>query len=168
MGLDQYLEARQYVSRKVYNKEAQDYEANPRYETLVADNFPKGLSKFADFAGGSVSMVVGKWRKANQIHRWFVENIQDGEDDCGEYMVTQEELGELGLIIDQILDVPAGTEERIAVAEELLPVEQGFFFGSYEYGEYYFEQLEYTLQLIKHLAQSEDFDKLSFYYSSSW
>ena len=25
---------------------------------------------------------VGYWRKANQIHNWFVENVQDGEDDC--------------------------------------------------------------------------------------
>lgn len=25
---------------------------------------------------------VGYWRKANQIHRWFVDNVQDGDDDC--------------------------------------------------------------------------------------
>lgn len=39
---------------------------------------------------------VGYWRKANHIHNWFVENVQDGEDDCryhGE--VTKEDLEEL-------------------------------------------------------------------------
>jgi hypothetical protein len=24
---------------------------------------------------------VGYWRKANAIHRWFVEHVQDGNDD---------------------------------------------------------------------------------------
>ena len=35
---------------------------------------------------------VGYWRKANQIHKWFVDNVQDGVDDCGEYKVTKEQL----------------------------------------------------------------------------
>ena len=25
---------------------------------------------------------VGYWRKANAIHKWFVDNVQDGNDDC--------------------------------------------------------------------------------------
>ena len=35
------------------------------------------------------------WRKANAIHKWFVENVQEGVDDCGEYEVTVEQLTEL-------------------------------------------------------------------------
>ena len=26
--------------------------------------------------------MVGYWRKQNAIHNWFVENVQDGIDDC--------------------------------------------------------------------------------------
>jgi hypothetical protein len=35
------------------------------------------------------------WRKANQIHKWFVDNVQDGVDDCKEYWVSEEKLQEL-------------------------------------------------------------------------
>ncbi len=35
---------------------------------------------------------VGYWRKANQIHNWFVKNVQGGVDDCGYYGVTKEKL----------------------------------------------------------------------------
>lgn len=28
---------------------------------------------------------AGYWRKANAIHRWFVDNVQHGDDDCREY-----------------------------------------------------------------------------------
>ncbi len=34
----------------------------------------------------------GYWRKANGIHAWFVQNVQEGEDDCKEYYVSQSKL----------------------------------------------------------------------------
>ena len=27
---------------------------------------------------------IASWRKANAIHKWFVDNVQDGVDDCGD------------------------------------------------------------------------------------
>ena len=35
------------------------------------------------------------WRKSNAIHNWFVNNIQDGKDDCGLYPVSKEKIKEL-------------------------------------------------------------------------
>jgi|1186.fasta_scaffold611083_1 hypothetical protein len=32
---------------------------------------------------------AGYWRKANPVHRWFVENVQHGEDDCRKYYVSR-------------------------------------------------------------------------------
>lgn len=40
-------------------------------------------------------LEIGYWGKANQIHNWFVENIQGGIDDCGDYPVTISQLDEL-------------------------------------------------------------------------
>ena len=28
---------------------------------------------------------IGYWRKSNQIHKWFVDNIQEGVDNCATY-----------------------------------------------------------------------------------
>lgn len=30
----------------------------------------------------SIWKEIGYWRKANHIHKWFVDCVQDGEDDC--------------------------------------------------------------------------------------
>ena len=43
----------------------------------------------------SKGVKVAYWRKANAIHGWFVDNIQDGVDDQNEYYVSKEKLEEL-------------------------------------------------------------------------
>ena len=101
------------------------------------------------------------WRKANHIHRWFVKNVQDGEDDCRPYYVSTEQLSELLDIVNQVL-------ENHDLAEELLPVQAGFFFGSNEYDEGYFDDLEYTRDALTKLLQPEFTGYWDFEYYSSW
>ena len=49
------------------------------------------------------------WRKANQIHNWFVENVQDGDDNCEEYDVTTSDIENLlakcKRVIDEVCEV---------------------------------------------------------------
>jgi len=47
-----------------------------------------------------------------------------------------------------------------------LPVTAGFFFGSNEYDEYYFEELKDTIKIIEKLEKMGS--EWSFVYSSSW
>lgn len=97
---------------------------------------------------------VGYWRKANQIHNWFVNNVQNGEDDCGSYEAPYEKLLELKKTCEEVL--------KTNNTDLLKPVE-GFFFGSTEIDEYYFDNLRETIRIIDSL------DKNSTYtYSSSW
>jgi cysteine desulfurase len=49
-----------------------------------------------------VSIVAVYWRKANQIHAWFVQNVQEGVDECERHWVPREKLVELR---DLCLDV---------------------------------------------------------------
>jgi hypothetical protein len=52
------------------------------------------------------------------------------------------------------------------MAEELLPNGEGFFFGSQEYDEYYFGDLQITVEMLnKALELPEMYD---LYYESSW
>ena len=32
--------------------------------------------------------TVCEWRKANAVHKWFVDHVQDGNDDCGCLLYT--------------------------------------------------------------------------------
>jgi hypothetical protein len=53
------------------------------------------------------------------------------------------------------------------LAEELLSPSQGFFFGSYEIDEWYWEQLEDTLMQLGRVLTTVPED-WSFAYQSSW
>jgi len=73
MGLDMYLNARCFL------RHGEDY-----FKKVVADQFPD--------IGMEVQEVIFEamyWRKANAIHRWFVENVQGGQDDCKPYYVFE-------------------------------------------------------------------------------
>ena len=137
------------------------------------------------------SRRIGYWRKANQIHKWFVDTVQDGNDDCGEYVVTRDNLMQLRDICYRIIAetklVDTGRTEQLwdvdlhkevekpvmvidddKLCEELLPTQDGFFFGSCEYDEWYFRDvLDTYTQLTKVLVET-DFDEDEIYYSSSW
>ena len=145
MGLDMYLYARQFAFKDFKNPEL--------YNKLVQE---------APFAldTASVQVQVAYWRKANQIHKWFVDHVQDGNDDCEEYRVTRDQLQ---LLLDNCKLVLINKEE----AKTLLPRQEGFFFGSYEYDELYWYDIQETIeQLEKVLSEyPEDWD---FQYQSSW
>jgi hypothetical protein len=102
------------------------------------------------------------WRKANAIHNWFVENVQGGEDDCGTYDVSKEQLQEL---------VAACKEEikNEGKTENLTPV-SGFFFGGTDKDEWYFDTLKETVKVLEEdLAQQEKYEQYDYYeYHSSW
>jgi hypothetical protein len=109
---------------------------------------------------------VGYWRKANQIHKWFVDNVQNGVDNCGEYLVKEDQLANLLETCKLILD------KDPSKASVRLPVQSGFFFGSTDYDQYYFKDLENTVKIIESLFE-KDLDGGSYlegdiYYSSSW
>ena len=101
------------------------------------------------------------WRKANQVHKWMVENVQHGEDNCGVYEVDINQLRELKDIVEEIIADPSK-------APDLLPTESGFFFGSQEYDEWYREDMELTLQNLNEMLEEYKSGPTRFFYTSSW
>jgi hypothetical protein len=104
---------------------------------------------------------VAYWRKANHIHKWFVDNVQGGVDDCGAYKVTQEQLIQLHNTCNEVLNNPN-------LAEQLLPTQPGFFFGGTDYYEWYYNDLRNTVQIIDEILEYKSYCLDDLYYSSSW
>jgi len=148
MGLDMYLKGKRYLSS--YFNEGDNEKASK-----IAELFP-------EINGQEIKEVMieaGYWRKANAIHKWFVDNVQEGEDDCGNYYVGREQLAELRELCQKVL------ADR-SLAAELLPPQSGFFFGGTDIDEYYFADLGQTIKIIDNaltLPESWDFE-----YHSSW
>lgn len=183
MGLDMYLSKRTYVQNW-------DHQA------------PKDRHKIVTKLGGRphptirperVSYIIEQvayWRKANAIHKWFVDNVQDGVDECQESYVTTEQLAELVGLCKQVLATvetvdgtlnvgtrftPEGGVEQLTqpgkqiaqagIAQELLPTQSGFFFGGTDYDEFYLDDLRSTVEQLEPLLAERDGD---FYYRASW
>ena len=101
---------------------------------------------------------AGYWRKANAIHKWFVDNIQDGVDDCRDAYVERRDL-------QTLLDLCRIVIIDKSKAEQLLPSSSGFFFGNTEYDEWYYNDIQNTIEILEKALEDEDGD---YYYSSSW
>ena len=155
MGLDQYLYAKQYLSPSAWRGE----EAKEQFDAVVNAVGATTLV-YQDLPSAQVEIKVGYWRKSNQIHQWFVANVQGGEDDCREYNVEREQLRELINLCKQV-------SENHDLAEELLPSQGGFFFGSTDYDEWYFGDIEETITMLEGVLK-ETPDNWDFYYQSSW
>jgi hypothetical protein len=153
MGLDMYL------SRKTYVKQWSHQKPEEQFEITIT----KGGKPYDGIDISNVTNIeeeVGYWRKANQIHRWFVENIQNGVDNCGEYSVSKGELEELRNICTEVLN-------DHSKAEELLPSASGFFFGNTDYDEWYYNDVEHTIEILDKILSESDGNQ-DIYYSSSW
>lgn len=118
--------------------------------------------------GSEDSFEVAYWRKANAIHKWFVDNVQEGKDDCGQYLVSRDALITLREACIQVLYDKQMHDGTIGLAEKLLPTQSGFFFGGTDYDDWYYENAEFTIESINKILEDPDFDQLEVYYSSSW
>lgn len=152
MGLDMYLYAKRYLSE--YGDE-EEKALQEEVSNIVQHKMPGRVCY--------ITTEVLYWRKANAIHNWFVKNVQDDEDDCREYYVPIDKLKELRDTLSEIL----ANKDKV---EELLPTIHGFFFGSADYDQWYFDEIQRTESVLTDVINSvvdNDYG-LSFYYQSSW
>lgn len=183
MGLDMNL------YRKIYVKNW-DHEED-KHKISIKRNKKEVSKNYIDT--NKITYIVeeaGYWRKANAIHKWFVENVQGDVDDCKPYYVDKENLEDLLKTVNIVL---AGSElidgeitngytfengkkipniekgkliKDSTLAEKYLPTGSGFFFGSTDYDEYYYNDLVETKKILEEaLSKEGDSD---FEYQSSW
>lgn len=183
-----------YAARRTYVKQWDHQPARERYSVKVT----RGGKPVTGIQPESISFVeeeVMYWRKANHIHGWFVANVQNGEDDCGRYEISTNQLRQLLDTCERVIEssrlvdgqVHAGTEwnaehpngrqiyepgkviEDPTVARELLPTQEGFFFGSQQYDERYLEDVVATCDWVRRMLDDEERGAPGYFvYSSSW
>lgn len=175
MGLDMFLNRSKIVDGiKIWEHEPEEIKRNNPilYKILKKYEYTRG-SSYCSWQ--SYSGEVGYWRKANHIHKWFVDNVQSGEDDCGHYLVTKEDLISLLKTARKVVDCfnEDGTVKRgkLKVVESLLPTCNGFFFGNTEYDEWYLSSVQDTIAIIEKALRGDeaiDWDDEVLVYNSSW
>lgn len=104
----------------------------------------------------SVDTELVYWRKANAVHNFFT-SLKEQHESCESIEVTKDMLG---MLLDRCTMV---LEDR-SRADELLPTTSGFFFGSTEYDEWYFNKLEDTIKDITPILSDGDIKDGDLYY----
>lgn len=184
MGLDQYLSAKKYVSGYAHSSD----ETRAQFKAVL-DAAGIDLTGLADTNSLYVTPVIGYWRKSNQIHAWFVRNVQDDVDDCGNYYVGREKLEELLETCKEIAatfvwgeTVTVKSEHNpifdyeqrnllsmdTELADRLLAPTSGFFFGSTDYDGWYAGDIESTVKQLGIILDNESLKDCDFEYHSSW
>jgi len=153
MGLDMYLSARKFMAPEYFNT----VEFEKVRKALDLD--VKNMSYFPSI---TIEVSAAYWRKANQIHKWFVENVQNGKDDCGEYPVNYSTLKKLQELCVQVI-------KDKDMAKVSLPTQDGFFFGNTNYDEFYYGDIEDTINQIQNVFDKyPEENNWSLTYHSSW
>jgi len=153
MGLDMYLTRKTYVKRWDHIKPEDQFSI-----TVTRGGKPYPLIDTSKIT--YIEEEVGYWRKASAIHAWFVREVQEDEDDCREYYVGKDDLRKLLMVVGTVL----AHQER---ALELLPPPGGFFFGTTDLDDWYWDNLKLTRTLLKEVLESTSDDQ-TLYYRSSW
>jgi hypothetical protein len=161
MGLDMFLSKKTYVQRWDHQSPEETYNVEVTQGGNSVDHIQSNRVSY-------VEEQVGYWRKANAIHKWFVDTVQDGYDNCGTYMV---EIDDLMNLLNDCKEVKGNPEK----AEELLPPQEGCFFGDASVDQYYFHNIDHTIEILESVLSEQVIDKNGrefypgdFYYHSSW
>lgn len=99
------------------------------------------------------------WRKANQVHNWFCNNIEGGVENGERYLITGYQLLDLKSACYKVLN-----NRECAIST--LPPKDGYFFSKTKdnsINELYFEDLEDTISQLDGIYSDE-----IFYYRSSY
>ena len=195
MGLDMYAYKRTYVGN--YWEEPANQLKLVKPDKSTTRTMKSAIQLIDEAKISSVTEQIAYWRKANAIHSWFVNNVQEGVDDCKEHSFGTDELQQLVDLCNKVLEVAKtdtgmvsngqtfkdGKWENIMVegtivtnpeeVAELLPPTEGFFFGSTDIDGYFLEDIKLTVkQLEPYLEKNDEGEYVyrfaDFFYQSSW
>lgn len=180
--------------RRVYVRQGINGNLDERYSVQIARD-GKPVPGIESDRITAFEEVVMDWRKANHIHGWFVDAVQDGIDNCRDYYVPWDTLERLHAVCEEVikdsklvegmvycgerwskekdcwvtLREPGKLIEDSTAAQKLLPTRTGFFFGSTEYDETYLEDVVETRDWsARMLAAHKAGVPGEIFYSSSW
>ena len=193
MGLDMYLKRGKKIPKISWEeyKEIRNKVINDDEEAL--ENYKDYVVNCGEYyIWNDLVKEVGYWRKANQVHKWMVDNVQNGVDNCDLYEVKKEDLKKLLWICESIVQNCKLTDGKVVngytfedgmkvpiiedgkvmtnidVAKNMLPTCSGFFFGGTDYDEYYMGDIANTIEIINRVLKETNFDEEYIAYESSW
>ena len=160
MGLDMYLFANKH-NHQFSRTEVETQIIEDALIRLDNDFYNIVMQDQQELPSVSIVIEIGYWRKCNAIHKWFVDNVQNGIDECQESYVGFDALHKLQESLNEVIADPE-------LGPKVLPTTDGFFFGDTSYDEFYIDDLKYTLEIVKRAIRLISEHDCIITYQSSW
>ena len=112
------------------------------------------------------------FRKANHIHNYFIENFHGGIDDQKDFKIPVKGIKDFRDILIQVITSMESSETtnndglkvyNSEVAEDLLPTQSGFFFGSTDYDEYYLKDCKKALEMCNKILAEKPVGTITYW-----
>ena len=153
MGLDMYLYKKTYVKKWKHIPKEEQYSVSVKRGGKKCNIRPARITYITE--------EVMYWRKFNALHAWFIRECADGNDDCREVDVSREKMNELYTILNEI-------KNNHSKADELLPTQSGFFFGSTIYDKWYYSDILETIKVLQYELDENGLFVDDYIYHASW
>ena len=178
MGLDMYFYARKKEQAVGWNGEDEDdYKSFSHWDAekerkIDETNYPEDLEELGDYIyrtnfkssfindNGYRCYQIGYFRKFNALHSYLCD-LDGGRDECQEILVSKKDLTDL-------LDTLKAVDKNHVEAEDLLPTQDGFFFGGTEYDDWYFADVKDAIEMCELFLEHFDFERYDLIYQASW
>lgn len=159
MGLDSYLKKTKKTNHTIEELvEINNLDdLNPHTE-IAKDFLPLREYEFLKDCY-TIFYEVAYWRKFNALHNYFVENHQDGIDECQYTEIFKDDLVKLLNILKKV--------KKTKDSSLLKPV-GGFFFGSTDVDDGYFHDVKNAIKQITKVIEETDWDNERVFYRASW
>lgn len=159
MGLDMYIFKTKRTAHSI--KELSDLDRNPKPGDAAIAEFEPLDQPFAETMPDyyTIFQKAAYWRKFNALHQWFVTNVQNGIDRCELHELDQDALRSCLDTLEEVFHLKNPAK---------LPPTQGFFWGSTEVDDYYWNDVEEAIQTISNLIDDTDWATERLFYQSSW
>lgn len=116
-----------------------------------------GLDMYFEKRKKNANEEVGYFRKFNALHNFIVAMKGVEDDNLKEIFLTEDD-------VIQILNTLKKVSKNHELCDKLLPTQDGFFFGSTSYDEWYFKDVEEGVKLFEEVLNTFNFDDYLFIY----
>jgi len=145
-----------YLYKRLYTKNWDHTPEESRIQVTVVKN-NKVLLGFDNPT--YVTTQVAYWRKFNALHGYIVDNYADGEDTCQDIYLSYDDLCDILTLLKEVRDTKDSSK---------LPPTAGLFFGSKNIDEYYWHDLEESINTFEDIISKEDSEEVDYIYNASW
>lgn len=128
-------------------------------------SYPDGTPE-APYQGRHITHItkedVGYFRKFNALHGYISATATPyGIENCQDVYLSAEYIEET---LEMLKDLKAHPEK----VAEVLPPTDGFFFGSQEVDEYYWQNVDDAIETFQRILDTVDFTKVDVIYYAWW